>query len=89
MKSTKLIIISILVSCFFCITSLKAEDKYRSGFIITNSNDTVRGFIQQYNVNAYTKCNFKKSIDGNTTEYSHLFVGYRFRVRRSVPLRRS
>lgn len=46
-----------------------AEEKYRPGFIITNSNDTVRGYLQQLNINSFTKCNFRKSMNERVIEY--------------------
>jgi len=79
MKVTQLIIIAIFFSCFFSVTSLKAEDKYSSGFIITNSNDTVRGFLQASNNNAYAKCYFKKDLADKAVEYlPGNILAYRF-----------
>ena len=69
MKIIRIIILTTLFSFLLSIISLHAEDKFRSGYIITNSKDTVRGFLQQYNINAFTKCHFKKNMDEKITEY--------------------
>jgi len=79
MKTNQLIISTFFLSFFFSIVSLKAEAKYQPGFIITNSNDTVRGFIQGYGVNAYTHCYFKKTLNDKAVEYSPgNILAYRF-----------
>jgi hypothetical protein len=69
MKSIRIIILTTLFSFLLSAISLHAEDKFRTGYIITNTKDTVRGYLQQYNINAFTKCNFKKSLDDKITEY--------------------
>ena len=69
MKIIRIIILTSLFSLLLSAITLHAEDKFRSGYIITNSKDTVRGFLQQYNINAFTKCHFKKNMDEKITEY--------------------
>lgn len=91
MKISQLIITTIL-SCFLFATSIKAEDKYRSGFIITNSNDTINGFIQAYNINAYTQCRFKKKLVDKVVEYlpgeilAYRFDDSKFYISKQAPL---
>ena len=69
MKKYRSIILITLLSLLFSVISLHAADKFCPGYIITNSKDTVRGFLQQYNIDAFTICHFKKSLDDKITEY--------------------
>ena len=52
------------------VNKLSAQTNFTPGYVITNSNDTIRGYIMQANVNAYTKCSFKTSLNGKITDYS-------------------
>ena len=69
MKIIRITILTTLICLLLSVITLHAENKFRSGYIITNSKDTVRGFLQQYNINAFTKCHFKKNMDEKITEY--------------------
>lgn len=55
----------ILVFLFCTIFSkgiLNAQENFCSGYIITNENDTIKGYLLQANIDAYSKCVFKKNI---------------------------
>lgn len=69
MQITRIIVFSILSGYLLTFNIAKAEDKYSPGYIITNANDTVRGYLQQLNINSYTKCNFRKSLNDQIIEH--------------------
>ena len=47
-----------------------AQSDYRSGFVITNTNDTIHGLINyREGSKKYKSCEFKKSIDQKVVEY--------------------
>lgn len=59
------LIISISSNSFYCF----GQSNYTSGYIITNTSDTVNGYFLTTNINSYKKCVFKTDIDGATTDY--------------------
>ncbi len=59
------IIITFLLSSITVI----AEDKFCLGYIITNKNDTLNGYIQQFNIDPYTKCNFKEGLSSKVISF--------------------
>ena len=71
---------------FFCIIlacsffKLSAQGDYRPGYIITNSKDTIHGFVNnQVGLKNYRQCQFKKSKAGYSTDYAPSDIyGYRF-----------
>ena len=69
MKITSFKIILLVLYCSFPFKTLIAQDNYRPGYIITNSNDTIKGLISKLNINTFTKCLFKKSVTDKSTEY--------------------
>lgn len=67
--------ISFVVKCLsFCCLCLwqtvNASEKFSQGYVITLTNDTLKGYIQQYKVNLFAKCRFKKEINETVKEYS-------------------
>lgn len=60
--------------------ALKAQSDFRSGYIITNSNDTIKGFINFHGeVLNSNICKFVKSLGDNPTIYKPGDIfGYRF-----------
>ena len=38
------------------------QENYKPGYIITNSHDTIKGYILSVNINPYKECRFKKNI---------------------------
>lgn len=60
----------LLFICFLATTPVIAQNNFHSGYIITNSNDTLHGYITQVNVNLSQKCYFKKTTNGELIKYS-------------------
>jgi len=90
-------VILVITLCFIRLIghtpALKAEGLYRPGCIITLSNDTVKGYLQYRQINAYTKCRFKKTEKDKYIEYKpeeiqgYLFEGERkFFISKNTPL---
>jgi len=71
MNIKRLLFLGITLSaiCFSSITGISAQEKSQSGYIITKSNDTIRGYIQNVNINQFTKCSFKKEKNSPTIDY--------------------
>jgi len=68
MKIELLIIVlitSISSNSFYCF----GQSNYTSGYIITNTSDTVNGYFLTANINPYKKCVFKTGNDGITKNY--------------------
>jgi len=67
--NSKIIILTLFFVSYF--NSLFAQSDFKPGFIITNSNDTIRGFIdyQKNSINA-KECVFKKTEDAAETTYT-------------------
>lgn len=71
----KKFIIFLLISNAFI---LRAQEDYRSGFLITNKFDTIRGLID-YNSNKNYSIKFKLNNSDNITEYKPFEIyGFRF-----------
>ena len=71
----------LLLSIMFCIsTILYAQDNYKQGYIITNQNDTVIGWINlRTNKNNQKQCEFKPDLKLATKIYlPGDIAGYRF-----------
>lgn len=64
----------------FGFEEIKAQTMFRPGFIITNNNDTVKGFVDyRGDTRNARRCDFKKSLDSETKEYSPTDIkSYRF-----------
>ena len=56
---------------FYSISNLNllAQENFKSGYIITNSNDTVKGFISIANVYPYTNCSFRINSNDKYEDY--------------------
>jgi len=69
----------ILLTILISTDGLKAQANNQSGYIITNSYDTIRGYILNVNIGQFTKCLFKKKSDSEpVTYYPKDIKGYRF-----------
>lgn len=79
MKYTFSKLFILLLFCFISIVNLVAQENFKPGYIITNSNDTIKGFISQLNKDAFTKCSFKKNLNEKSIDYlpGEIFA-YRF-----------
>jgi hypothetical protein len=82
------------ISSFFLL--LSAQGNYKSGYIITNENDTLRGFVNFRNdeINA-RQCSFKIAENAEVRDYApgeikayRLPVESRYYITRTVPLKR-
>ncbi len=63
----------------FSSISAYGQDNYKPGYVITNSLDTIRGYLLNVNTNPYKECSFKKSLNENVVVYSpDQIYGYRF-----------
>jgi hypothetical protein len=72
--------VNLCLLCFFCLSELKGQADFRSGYIITHQNDTIRGLIDYgiatKNVN---KCDFKARGSSVVKEYFPADIkGFRF-----------
>jgi len=70
MRNTASILLILFIIGVLPMIPLQAEGNFKAGYIITNSKDTIKGFISQVNVDAYTRCSFKMTLDGNVTDYN-------------------
>jgi len=56
-----------------------SQENYKPGTIITNTNDTISGYLLSVNTNPYKECKFKKSLADKAVVYSpDQLYGYRF-----------
>lgn len=74
----KFSIIFCMLSVYFVSDQLVAQNNFTSGYIISNTNDTIRGYIQQF-TSGSTICYFKKNPEGTAIAYSPVDISaYRF-----------
>ena len=67
-----------MLSVYFVSNQLVAQNNFTPGYIISNTNDTIRGYIQQF-TSGPTICNFKKSTEGPAIAYTPIDISaYRF-----------
>jgi len=60
----------ILICCMLSINNVIAQLDYRSGYVITNSTDTIKGYILYKDINASKKCSFKKMLVDKPIDYA-------------------
>lgn len=71
--------IAVLVYIIIPINWLVAQENNQSGYVITKTNDTIRGYIQNVNINQFTRCSFKVNKDSKIVDYlPGEIVAYRF-----------
>lgn len=74
----KISIVLLLLLIEFIIIPIYSQSNYLPGYIISNSNDTTKGFIQKIRSGS-TKCYFKKESNDKEIEYSPQDISsYRF-----------
>jgi len=81
MNRHKIVLNSLIIflAVVFSTGELKAQDNNRSGYIITKSNDTIKGYILNVNIGQFTKCLFQKDSHMKPVEYSpEDIIAYRF-----------
>jgi hypothetical protein len=67
-----------MLTVYFVSNQLVAQNNFTPGYIISNTNDTIRGYIQQF-TSGSTICNFKKSTEGPAIAYTPVDISaYRF-----------
>ena len=65
----KKILIFIILIFVLSIIKLQAQENFQPGYIITNSNDTILGFITKLENESFNKCEFKKAYNQKVTTY--------------------
>ena len=75
----KISVVSLILFFQLQFSPIFSQNNYVSGYIISNKNDTTKGFIQRIKSGS-TKCYFKKEINDKEIEYSPQDIAsYRFR----------
>jgi hypothetical protein len=72
--------VNLCLLCVFCLSELKGQADFRSGYVLTHQNDTIRGLID-YRVAAKNtnKCDFKVNEKSEVKEYIPTDIkGFRF-----------
>jgi hypothetical protein len=73
--------VNLCLLCIFCLSELKGQTDFRSGYVINNQNDTIYGLID-YKVATknMNKCDFKANEKSEIKEFSPTDVkGFRFK----------
>lgn len=72
--------IHLIVLLFIVVNGLNAQSNFRSGYIIKNEGDTIKGFLEyRMHSNNTVSCNFKKTENSSAINYEPKDVkGYRF-----------
>lgn len=69
MKSRVVLLFLLLLFFVPYVDAVAEEGSFRSGYVITNSNDTIWGVISCANINPYEKCMFRNNKNGEVTEF--------------------
>ena len=83
--------VSILILLFVYIGSIQAQRDYRKGYIITNMNDTIHGWIDyRGDIRNARICSFRETETGQATDYSpwdisaYRFIDSKFYVSKNI-----
>lgn len=73
--------INLCIILLLCLLNLNGQTNFRPGYVITNSNDTLQGLIDNKgDVKNAKNCEFKESADAKVKEFKPFGIkGFRFK----------
>lgn len=83
----------LVISSILSLNEVIAQQDFRTGIIITNSEDTVRGYLQYMDNNSFKKCTFKNAHGDKVIDYlpgeisAYRFDNGKYFISKEVPLK--